>query len=382
MGNAVKFTEEGEVVTQIEMLGFSENEVELKINVKDTGIGIEEQQLENIFKAFKQADGSTTRNYGGTGLGLNISRKLVSLMGGDLKVESTLGEGTNFFFQTSLRKGKEIKEQHSFNNKDIKLLLIESNETSQQILKKYCFSLNADLITAQSIEEGLVKLAENKDVNVILADISSESSLKQKVQNLYQSERIPYILALTTDVSPVKLQQIKELEYDSYIYKPLRVSTLCSTVNKLFEDRLRKRKQSTQSLNISENAAEILLVEDNKINQKLALKVLKKMGHNVELAKNGKEAIEMVTANKYDLIFMDVQMPVMGGIEATEALRKSGIETPIIALTANAFEQDRLSCLNAGMNDFASKPLERTIIRELIQKYTSPEYFEEDKDSA
>ena len=375
VGNAVKFTEKGEICISIEVLGFGENELEIKVSVKDTGIGIAQDQLENIFKAFTQADGSTTRNYGGTGLGLNISRKLVNLMESELNVESVLGQGTTFYFSGSFKLGKKISNIYSIKEKGLKALLIENNKTSTSVIKKYCQQEGITLFTERSVEGGIEVLTNNKDMNIILTDLPYEDAFnfKKDVQKVFQSERIPYLIALTTDVSSSKLQQIKELQYDSYIYKPLRFSSFCKTVNKLFEVKSQLKMTAQTVIEELEEPASILLVEDNKINQRLAMKILKKMGHNVELAENGKEACEMIERQQYDIIFMDVQMPVMDGIEATKELRKQGIETPIIALTANAFEQDKISCLEAGMNDFTSKPLERDKIRQLIRDYTEKE---------
>ena len=371
VGNAVKFTKEGEIHTIIEVLGFSEEEVDVHIAIQDTGIGIAQDQLENIFQAFKQADGSTTRNYGGTGLGLNISRKLVSLMNSELKVESTLGQGTSFYFSASFKKGDAIRSENKLITQGLKFLLVEKNKTSQHLIKKYCNDLNAEIIIESNIEDALEALSKNKDINVIFTDLNIDDAnkLKSEIHSLYQSERIPFLIALTTDVRPAKLQQIKKLQYDSYIYKPLRKSSLCNTINKLFEKQIDKKDSSDKPGDSEHSSIDILLVEDNKINQKLAMKVLNKMGHNITLAQNGLEALEIAQNQKFDLIFMDVQMPVMDGIEATEKLRAAGCEVPIIALTANAFESDKISCMEAGMNDFASKPLERSKIKELIQTY-------------
>lgn len=375
VGNAVKFTERGEVTTLIEVLGFGENDLELKISVKDTGIGIAKDQLENIFQAFKQADGSTTRNYGGTGLGLNISRKLVKLMDSKLKVESSPGEGSTFYFTCNLKKGKEIENLYSLKENKFTALLIDKNKTSQNILQQYAAKVDLKILSADNVKDGIKTLADNKDVSVIFTDLNRQDAklFKKEVQNILQSERIPYLIALTSDIRSSKLQQIKDLQYDSYIYKPLRFSSFCKTVNKLFE--VKSNLKMTTKTHIEEimTPAAILLVEDNKINQRLALKILKKMGHVVTLAENGKEALEKIQNEKFDLVFMDVQMPVMDGIEATKEIRKLGLELPIIALTANAFEQDKVSCLEAGMNDFASKPLERDRIRQLIKNYTQKE---------
>ena len=386
VGNAVKFTEHGEIITKLKIVEDKSSELKVNIEVSDTGIGIAEDNLKNIFEAFKQADGSTTRNYGGTGLGLNISRKLVNLMGGELKVTSKLGRGTTFYFSLKLKKGKPWEGGIELVKKDLKILLIEKNKTSQKIIKKYCETSGAELFTENNIDDALSLIELKKDIDLILTDLDIEecSEFRSKLPEIYQSEIIPLMIAMATDISPTKLQAVKQLQYDTYVYKPLRYQTFCETINKLFT--VKDKKSETHSgISGDMQPAEILLVEDNKINQRLALKVLEKMGHTVTLAENGKEALEIVENKNFDLIFMDVQMPVMDGIEATKELRKRGCTIPVIALTANAFDSDKVACLSAGMNDFASKPLERNVIKNLIIRYTEDDIKildEEEKDSA
>ena len=201
--------------------------------------------------------------------------------------------------------------------------------------------------------------------------------MRKKLPEIFQSEIIPLTVALATEISTSKLQAIKNLQYDTYIYKPVRFNAFCASINKLYS--VKDTKSETHSGNKTNTlTANILLVEDNKINQRLAMKVLNKMGHSVVLAENGEEAIKKVGENKFDIIFMDVQMPVMDGITATRELRRKSCCIPIIALTANAFDSDRAACLEAGMNDFASKPLERKLIKQLILMYTENDIPEVD----
>ena len=370
-------TKGGEIVTQVEILNYTEDTIYLKISVKDTGIGIKEEQLENIFDAFKQADGSTTRKYGGTGLGLNISQKIVTMMSSELKVKSEFGKGTAFSFAVSFIKGKKLDEKCRLNKNSSKFLLVDNNRTSQEVFKKISDSLSVECIIVSNLADALKAIVISKDISVIFTDLDQQESIdfKNKVRETYQSKNTPFMISLTSNVSPEKLRNIKELEYNSYLYKPLRLETLTKTVNSLFELQKEQRQTKIELEDTPAAPAKILLVEDNKVNQKVAHKILKKMGHIVTLADNGQEALEKFAKDTFELVLMDIQMPVLDGIKATEVIRSKDTTTPIIALTANAFQSDKKRCLAAGMNDFTTKPFNREKVSELISKYTKKASF-------
>ena len=375
IGNAIKFTESGEVVTSVEVKSESEDELLLNFSVRDTGIGIAEDKKGLIFSAFRQADGSTTRKFGGTGLGLNITRKIIEGLGGQIEVSSKLGEGTVFSFELRLSK-YEPEETYDFKvsdklaNKNV--LIVDDNETTLLILRRYCesFAMNVFTSSGQKDVSGILQ-AVKPDI-VILDVMMPEKNgfeLKAELEPLLSSET-KYIAA-TSDMSIRTLSALKGSSFHSYISKPLRKRVMHELMKNLYEGvcDLPKKHKIKCLVPGSFNPAKILVAEDNKTNQKLAMKMMGKMGHLVTIAENGLRAVEEVKENTFDIIFMDMQMPEMDGLEATRELVKARVETPIVALTANAFSTDKQNCFDAGMDDFVTKPLNRSVVQQIILKY-------------
>ena len=376
INNAIKFTEKGEVLISVETINEDEKSMTLKFSVRDTGIGIAPEEAINIFEPFKQADGSTTRKYGGTGLGLNITKQILEKMGSSVKLESKVDEGSEFSFQLNLKKhfaeADEVTDDYS-SLKDITVLMIDDNQSATDIVANYLKRIGAKYFSSNSTFESL-ELLKSEKVDLIMMDIimpncdAYQTAVKAKEINPDLK-----IIALTADINPMTLAKVKEKCFDGYLIKPLRASIFYRAVASVNNKTKKKKLITKAELEPKFSPSKLLVVDDNPGNLKLASKILTKMGHKVETAQSGFEAISKSSENYYDIIFMDMQMPEMSGTEATKIIREKKNNTPIIALTANAFESDRKLCLDSGMNDFSTKPFKRKEIHELIQKYTTKE---------
>jgi two-component system, sensor histidine kinase and response regulator len=374
VGNAVKFTKKGEIVLSVDVLEEDEKSIKLKLSICDTGIGMTESQAQVIFDAFKQADGSTTRQFGGTGLGLSISKQILAEMGGEIKVKSTLDVGSDFFFELHFKKHFPDRDENfvvTSKLKDKNVLIVDDNCTALQILTDYFTKVGIKCFLANSATEALEYLSSNK-VDIMLLDLMMPRvdgfTLAHKTQTQFPEIKV---IAMTADIRPGTMARVKEEEFEAYLFKPIRRKVLYQTLLSLY-------LEQTELLNEAEvqyhfHPKKVLIVDDNKVNLTLALKVFSKMGHMAETAASGKSALLKVEESEYDMIFMDMKMPEMNGVETTVELRQRGVKTPIVALTANAYASDRRACLDAGMDDFMSKPIRRDVLYELIHKYTSAE---------
>jgi len=372
VGNSLKFTEKGEVALSVEKVKSEDDKIDLLFKVRDTGIGIPKGKLSKIFESFTQVDAATTRKYGGTGLGLNISKQLVELMGGKIWVESELGKGSTFKFTVSstvIKKAEEIEVAHP-EIKGLKVLILDDNATNRLIVRKTLLSWGS--ISVET-EDGISALKELKSsqgkgepYQLILTDRNMPEmdgfEVAEKIRELPGYEKIPIIM-LSSDKGAGDVQRAKELGMADFILKPVRRSRLYSAILKAIksgkEEKVTEKARAESFL--KGKPLRVLLAEDNLVNQKLGVRLLGKQGWQVVVANNGKEAVELVQKDGFDLVLMDVQMPEMDGIEATKEIRKREKETgrhiPIIALTANAFEEDRKKCLEAGMDEYATKPI-------------------------
>lgn len=378
-GNAMKFTDTGSVTLFIEELDANSEEMELKFTVHDTGIGISEDQAKVIFDPFKQADGSTTRKYGGTGLGLNISKQILKALGSDLKLKSTLGKGSEFYFTLKLKKYfPEVKE--SLRDTSLlqtkKVLIVDDNQIAANVFRRYIEKLGLEYSLAYSVPSALEILKEHKFdfvvQDIMMPDIDGytlAAILKKEYPELK-------LIAVTADIRKGTISRIKSCAFDAYLLKPVRRKAFYDALINIFKP----QEKSIKEEKIEESSftpAALLVVDDNLMNRTLAEKMFTKMGHWVDLADSGKDAIEKASKKNYDIIFMDMQMPEMSGPEATIELRKLGVTTTIIALTANAFDEDKMTCINAGMNAFVSKPLRRNELHSMIQMYVSDSNYSE-----
>ena len=384
VGNSLKFTEKGEVSLSVEKLKSEGDKVTLLFKVKDTGIGIPQEKQDKIFESFTQADSSTTRKYGGTGLGLNISKNLVELMGGKIWLESEVGEGSTFKFtlsSTVIKKPGEIEEVTPTQIKGLKVLILDDNATNRLILRKALLSWES---ISTEAEDGLSALKELKSsqekgepYRLVLLDKNMPEmdgfEVARKISELPGYERVAIIM-LSSDKGANDIQRAKELGITDFILKPVRRSRLYNAILKAIKNERKEKvaeKAKTKSF-LKGKPLRVLLAEDNLINQKLGIRILEKQGWQVVVANNGKETVELVQKDGFDLVLMDVQMPEMDGIEATKEIRKREKETgqhiPIIALTANAFEEDRRKCLESGMDKYTTKPIKIKELFSMIDK--------------
>ena len=395
--NAVKFTRSGEIVVSTELLEQNKDKVTLKFSVSDTGIGLSKDQMAKLFQSFTQADTSTTRKYGGTGLGLAISKKLVTMMSGEIWVESDAGQGSTFSFTAAFGLGKEKFKQHFSPTQDLKgmkVLVVDDNVTSREILQDILESLSFEVTLAASGEEGIAELenaAADQPFKLVIMDWKMPGidgiQASERIKNHTGLSKIPAIIMVTAYGREDVMQKAEKLELDGFLIKPVNASVLFDTIMQAFGKDLpetsrlaAKQKEATAFGKIQ--AARILLVEDNEINQQVAQEILESAGFTVSLANNGKEAVEAVQAETYDAVLMDVQMPVMDGYAATRRIRnwefglrnengkksdlkskirdpKSKIQgVPIIAMTAHAMAGDEEMSLKAGMNDHVTKPID------------------------
>ena len=391
VGNAIKFTQNGEVLVTIESRSLDAEEVELHFKVKDSGIGIPVEKRGLLFKAFSQADSSTTRKYGGTGLGLAISARLVQLMGGTIWVESEEGMGSTFHFTARFAAG-ELKPQSTSPALEAELtglsvLVVDDNKTNRRILCEMTrgWGMRPSAAESGAIALAALETAEEKGdpFRVILIDgnmpVMDGFGLAEKIQTRIRRNTLPAevtILMLTSGGRPGEANRCKQLGISAYLLKPVvKADLLAGILTTLSHQQEDARDTSAlitrHTLRESARKLRILVAEDNTVNQVVIIRVLQKMGHTPVLAQNGKEALELASGEKFDLVFMDVQMPEMDGLTATGAIRerekkKSGTHLPIFAMTAHAMKGDRERCLEAGMDGYITKPVRFSDIEQTL----------------
>ena len=393
VGNALKFTNVGEIVIMVRMTTRETrigSESLIRVTVKDTGIGIAPEHHERIFEAFTQADASTTRKFGGTGLGLAISRKLCNIFGGNLAVTSELGKGSEFYFDIPFREVPQqgnVKPHHQLENQrplhGRTCVILTRNFALSSLIQTYCESWQMKTHLASTLDDGVVSKIINFAPDIVIADplaLTHESRMTEFATQLIQ-QRIPAIFLSSIGESSIRIDEAK-FPLIRTLYKP--VSEL-----KLLRDTL-SMVQRKNGIEIAENAfeteidastprgdnfakvypARILIVEDVMMNQKIAGMVLEKLGYTgIEFANNGRKGVERVNQGDIDLVFMDLQMPVMGGLDATEAIRQNfnlPRQPVIIAMTGHALAGVRDSCLAGGMNGFVAKPISLNDVRTAI----------------
>lgn len=379
LSNAEKFTEKGDIILSAENVIEDDNTVTVSISVQDTGIGMTRQQMEEIFDPFTQADGSTTRKYGGTGLGLTISKRLATLMGGDLKVKSDPGKGSLFYFNAVFEKSVEKTAAMASsgivapNLHGKTCLIVDDNDDALRILSDIVRRVGMTPITAPSAASGLEK--SSKANAIILTDIMMPEAdgyeFLKMLQEKYK-EKTPPVIVITADTKANVVKKIKRSGFAGYLFKPVRRKALVRMIHKILSTGHDKKPELLTEQSVVQEPSvslEILVAEDNKVNQMLAVKMLSKMGHRPVIAGDGKQAVDMAMEKKYDIILMDMQMPVMDGLAATRKIRETDSKIPIIAMTANVFDSDRKACFDSGMVDFIPKPVKREMAREILLKY-------------
>ncbi len=378
LSNAVKFTEKGEIQVSVRPLRKENTNYKILFSVKDTGIGISEEQLSRIFEPFRQADTSTTRKYGGTGLGLTISKNLTEAMGGKIWAHSFKGKGTTFYFNVGVAPGGEAQspwpqqKDPLFQEKEI--LVLESSKSHATLMSEYLSLWGLGTSVAHTLNDTLHYL-KNKKTDLILCDNALIQAAKKEMaaafRNLVTSKKSVLIY-----LDHIGDERDKENSDSSiYLHKPVKPAKLYETVRKALSGATSGPSENGKTKAITKQFAEkhptrIIIAEDNLVNQKVALKILDRLGYTADIASNGKEVIRAIEEKPYDVVFMDIQMPEMDGIEATRKIcqKWQPQQRPkIVGMTAHAFTEDRERCFEAGMVDFITKPIRVEELARVLQ---------------
>ena len=395
VGNAIKFTHEGHVFINVDMVAGDRESARLCISVEDTGIGIEAEKLERVFDKFTQADGSITRRFGGTGLGLAISKQLVELMGGEISADSSVGTGSTFSFTLTLPLDKEapIEVSVAGNLKNVRVLVLHRHDKMRDVLTEQigaCGARTTGLATGAAAVSELHAAGEAGEpygIAVVQQDIPDMTA--EAFATVVKGDptlRDTILVMLTTLGQQGDAERLRAAGFDAYLTRPSRPSQLPDVLSAVWNVKQNGVREvfvtrHTISESLANEAAatvvpvrgRVLVAEDNPVNQRAAARMLEVLGCTVDVATNGREALEKFEANDYDLVLMDCQMPEMDGYEATREIRRresqSGSHTTIVAMTAHALPGDREKCFEAGMNDFVAKPIRKELIAEVIERH-------------
>jgi signal transduction histidine kinase/DNA-binding response OmpR family regulator len=380
VGNAMKFTEQGEIFIRVRNAGaWLDNSMVLDFEVKDTGIGIPADKQERLFKAFSQVDTSTTRKYGGTGLGLAISDKLVKLMGGEIKVDSGPGMGSTFHFTITTHVGKGVVPNYTSNGLSLhagkRILIVDDNLTNRTILKSQLEYWNLVPVPVVSGEEAL-RLLKKERFDLVLTDMQMPLMDGLQLSRVIRERHADLPIILLSSVGD-EYKKVHLQLFSSIMTKPIKQQLLYRNILSAFQHHSAQAHQDSSFQSrlpaglAEQHPQKILVAEDNVINQQVILHILQKLGYAPRIVSNGREAVYTMLEDPYDIIFMDLQMPEMDGLEATRLIRQTAKTQPvIIALTANAMEGDEEECLNAGMNDYIGKPIKLDELVEKLRKWS------------
>ena len=386
-GNAVKFTEQGEIVVSAELVEQQEDEVMLKFSVRDTGIGMTPQQQDKLFQSFSQADTTTTRKFGGTGLGLAICKRLTELMNGEIAVESEPGKGSEFWFTARLGLHSRDRAPAKLLAEDfhgMRVLVVDDNRTSQTILSEALKSMGCEPETVSSGEEALTFLERSQSdspFELVLMDWKMPDmdgiETTRKIRDSEALATIPTVIMVTAYGREEIMHQAKNVGMAAFLVKPVNQSVLFNTIMEVFGHKVEKTRY-LKSREVAEKEelaaikdAKVLLAEDNEINQQVALELLTGLGLQVTIASDGKEALHYAETEDFDLVLMDIQMPHMDGFEATSRIQELERcqSLPIVAMTAHAMAGDREKSLNAGMVDHINKPIDPEELYVTVRKW-------------
>ena len=390
VGNAVKFTDQGEVAINVTLEAEEETSVLLRFTVRDTGIGIPPEKLSTLFQPFTQVDASTTRRFGGSGLGLSISQRLATLMGGSVGVESVVGTGSSFWFTARLGKQAGARAGGVHDQTDIaglRILVVDDIETNHKVLAGMLSSWGCRHDHAYNAEEALTLLrqaaAEGDPCRIALLDMMMPGMDGEQLGTSIREDRSldqTLLVMLTSLGYRGDAARLGQKSFAAYLTKPVRqahlrgiIATLSGRASGVSEHSGIVTRHSLRDAR--QPRLRVLVAEDNRTNQKVATRMLDRMGHTADVAGNGAEAIEALRKVNYDVVLMDVQMPEMDGLEATRRIRAGGVINPnvlIIAMTAHAMKGDREQCIEAGMTDYVSKPIDVSALRNVFEKYFPP----------
>ncbi len=397
IGNAIKFTDEGQVIIGIRAEKNSDGNNTFHVSVEDTGVGIPDDKVSRIFGKFNQADESTTREFGGTGLGLAICKEIISLMGGEICVESEVGKGSTFWFEVVLEENS-VHQLESFdldhvNLDGIKALIVDDSPTALEVLKEQLLSYNMNIFETTSSHEALEKMreaaAKGEPFEVIITDQKMPFMTGEQMAELIsEDEQLHDTVMVMFTALPEKGDgaRLSEKGFKGYLTKPLYPSEMPQMLNMIWQAKHQNldlpliTRHTLKEMEHSERDRKkqlnmnILMAEDNATNQLVATDMLEEMGCEVTVVENGEKAVELIARQKFDAILMDCHMPVMDGFEASAAIRKFEAKegkgkTPIIALTANALQGDKDKCLQAGMDDYIAKPVSFESLGKSLQKW-------------
>ena len=382
VGNAIKFTDQGEVVLYVTATPCGSGRSEFRFAVVDSGMGIAQSKLQTIFEAFSQEDSSTTRRFGGTGLGLSISSRLVEALGGHISVQSQLGQGSRFEFSFPMEHATGLTEpqtgQEALAGRT--LLLVDDHALNRQVMARSLTALGAVVVQAESGEQALqcwqAGIEADSHFDMVLLDAQMPHmdgfEVARRLRAQSQGEGVLLVM-LSAAGQKSDSQWQAEVRPAGLLTKPIMQVELVALLNRLVTGAVTFEQGLPVSDRLRSDQAplNILLVEDNFINQKLAIALLERWGHRVTVAQDGQVALDTLAQRKFDLVFMDMMMPVMDGLEATRRFRASeiGQPTPIVAMTANAMQGDRERCIEAGMNDYISKPFEVAQLHRMLESY-------------
>ncbi|MCB0192659.1 MAG: response regulator [Anaerolineae bacterium] len=389
IGNAIKFTDQGEIVVRVQKHTENGQTVILQCSVTDTGVGIPANKLEPIFESFSQADNSITRQFGGTGLGLTISKQLVQMMGGDIWVESQVGQGSTFYFTLPVATQPDYDTKSILPDlsalQELRVMIIDDNITNRHILQKTLQIFGCHTAEAANGTQGLSLLTEafvnGHPFDMLLLDVEMQPmdglEVLKAVRQHSDLEELPVIMLTSID-DLNRITAERNNRWSGYLTKPIKQSalleTILATLGKMVSsaNTLGLEAPATPENSFTSPKLNILLAEDNKVNRRVAIGLLKQAGHQVTIAENGRQVLEHLQESyAFDVILMDVQMPVMDGLQATETIRQNPDwrHIPIIAMTAHAMTGDRERFLAAGMNDYLSKPISPKKLFDLIEHY-------------
>ena len=395
VGNAIKFTHEGEVVVRVATKNVEEKRCAIEFSVEDTGIGLSPDQQARIFEAFEQADTSTTREYGGTGLGLAISKQLVELMGGEINIKSEAGKGTTFSFTGQFDFADHPPKRRDDTDflKDLPVLIVDDNETNRLILQEVTTNWGMSPVVAESVDAAIQAIERarhgGRSIELVLTDMYMPKrdgmELVEWIRADPETAGIS-VMILSSGPTAEHRSRADELNVNAYLTKPVRQSSLLDAIaTSMGQAEAFPTQVEPEAKEQSAGLLKILLAEDNAVNQLTATTMLEKLGHSVEVANNGREAIDKLAAGEFDLVFMDVQMPELDGLSATKEIREgeqsSGRHIPIVAMTAHAMAGDQERCLEAGMDAYTSKPIRRKAIEAVIAEIAERFLVSEQTDS-
>lgn len=403
VGNAIKFTHAGHVLVRIRAV----NAQRLRIEVQDTGIGIPADTCKRLMQPFTQANAETTRKYGGTGLGLAISKQLVELMDGSVSVTSIEGEGSTFSFEMPLPAAADARPPARLDDlQGLRVLLVDDLAVNRQVYGEQMRAWGIHCETAADADEGMLRLraaaADGKPFAVAVLDDLMPGADGEQLGRMIREDRVIQeidLVLLTSSGMRGDRLRFEKAGFQAYLVKPVRAQVLRDVLaalahaqsigvplehfltRQVFEEQHREARAQAEDLEPAGESLEavsaqpaspwrVLLAEDNPVNQQVALRMLAKHGCEVEIAPDGSRAVELASSKGFDLIFMDCQMPILDGFEATQKLRAAGLEVPIVAMTANAMKGDEDRCLASGMDDYLSKPVSPDALTELFARWS------------